>query len=153
MWNSAVKSSYAFIFVDSKILIVPHSVWILDHSALVEGNVFYHGLPMDKNYFSKIYIAHSSQEFCITWMLPLYFHILNCYLFKQITITYVHAVCLDNFFKADVLSQYTMWKTALGHIWNSLQLSEPVQSFSVKCCSVTAWRHNLWALHILPKWF
>lgn len=91
-----------------------------------------------KLFLKDLYSTHSSQEFCITWMLLIYFHILNCCLFKQI-ITNVHVVNLDKLFKAQVLSQYCVWKiivTVTEIICNCLSLC---MHFWIKCCWVTAW--------------
>lgn len=155
MWSNAVESSYIFIIVDSKILTAPHSISVLDNSALVERNILYHGFRMNTNYFSKIYITHYSQEFCITWMLLIYFLILNCCLFKQITniYMYVHALSLDKLRQAVAFSLYSVWKIALGYSWNCLQLSESVHALWDKMClSDCMRRYNFWMLHILPKW-
>lgn len=124
--NCTVDSSYAFIIVDTTILTTPHSILILDYSALVERNILYLRFHMNTNYFSKIYSAHYSQEFCITWMLLIYFHILTSCLFKLKSNGSVHAVCLDELFKAEEISQR---KITLDYSWNSLQLSECARTF------------------------
>lgn len=96
LWNSVVESSYAFIIVDSK---NPDCPWedVSFRSHCFSGEKCF--IPWFsyeyKLFLEDLYSTHFSQEFCITWMLLLYFPILNCCLFKQINI-YVHVVSLTS---------------------------------------------------------
>lgn len=84
-------------------------------------------------------------------MLLIYFHILNCCLFKQVTNIYVHEVSVDELLKAEAFLLYSVWKITLDYSWNSSQLSESVLALWNKMLSDCMMRHNFQMLHILPK--
>lgn len=66
---------------------------------------------------------------------------------------YVHAVCLDKLFKAEALSQSSVWKIYRDYSWNSLQLSESVHAlFDKMLLSDCMMKYNFWTLHFLPEW-
>lgn len=142
LWNNAVEPSSAFIVIDGKMLAAPSQYVSFKSLCFRWEKCFISWFSYEYKLFLKdLYSTHYSQEFCITWMLLIYFLILNRCLFKQISNIYVHAVCLDKLFQAVALSQYSVWKTARRSSRHSLRCLSLCTPFSIKCCWVTAWWH------------